>query len=259
MGHKKGVYEKYIKRPQDFCVALAAIIVLSPILLITALLVRIKLGSPVIFKQKRPGLNEKIFTLYKFRTMLDALDKNGQPLPDGERLTSFGKKLRMTSLDELPELWNILKGDMSLVGPRPQLVRDMVFMSERQRQRHNVRPGLTGLAQVSGRNGITWEERLEYDLAYIQTLSLGQDIKILLRTAAQILSFSGEGVNTEGMDTAEDLGDYLLRTCQIDRKAYFAGQRDALQLIIDEQESGSHSDELIPKTGVDADNVIRKG
>lgn len=253
------MYKACVKRGMDVFLSCCALVALSPVMAVIAILVRVKLGKPVIFKQKRPGLMGKIFTLYKFRTMLDALDKNGQPLPDGERLTSFGKKLRMTSLDELPELWNILKGDMSLVGPRPQLVRDMVFMSERQRQRHNVRPGLTGLAQVSGRNGITWEERLEYDLAYIQTLSLGQDIKILLRTAAQILSFSGEGVNTEGMDTAEDLGDYLLRTCQIDRKAYFAGQRDALQLIIDEQESGSHSDELMPKTGVDADNVIQKG
>lgn len=149
---KQGFYERYIKRPQDFLCALLALFFLSPVLLVTAVLVRIKLGSPVIFKQKRPGKDEKIFTLYKFRTMTDKKDKDGNLLPDEVRLTSFGKKLRATSLDELPELFNILKGDMAVVGPRPLLVRDMVFMTTKQRKRHSVRPGLTGLAQVNGRN-----------------------------------------------------------------------------------------------------------
>lgn len=150
------MYRKYFKRPLDFIMALVGLVVLSPVLLIIAVLVRIKLGSPVIFKQPRPGLNEKIFTLYKFRTMTDERDENGEPLPDEVRLTPFGKWLRSTSLDELPELWNILRGDMSFVGPRPQLVRDMVFMTPEQRRRHVVRPGLTGWAQVNGRNNISW-------------------------------------------------------------------------------------------------------
>src|SRR5690554_2980702 len=152
----QGIYQRYLKRPMDFILSLIALIVLSPVLLVTALLVKIKLGSPVIFKQQRPGLNEKIFTMYKFRTMTDERDENGELLPDSVRLTRFGKFLRSTSLDELPELFNILKGDMSIVGPRPQLVRDMVFMTSEQRKRHDVLPGLTGWAQVNGRNNITW-------------------------------------------------------------------------------------------------------
>ena len=165
---KQGFYERYIKRPQDFLCALLALFFLSPVLLVTAVLVRIKLGSPVIFKQKRPGKDEKIFTLYKFRTMTDKKDKDGNLLPDEVRLTSFGKKLRATSLDELPELFNILKGDMAVVGPRPLLVRDMVFMTTKQRKRHSVRPGLTGLAQVNGRNAIDWKKKLAYDQEYIK-------------------------------------------------------------------------------------------
>ena len=158
------MYAKYIKRILDFILSFCALIVLSPILLVIAILVRVKLGSPIIFKQKRPGKDEKIFTLYKFRTMTDSRDEDGNLLPDSERLTKFGKFLRSTSLDELPELLNILKGDMAIVGPRPQLVRDMVFMTDEQRKRHIVRQGLTGLAQVSGRNNITWEEKINYDL-----------------------------------------------------------------------------------------------
>ena len=154
---KGGIYRKYFKRPMDIILSLIALIVLSPILLIVALLVRIKLGSPVIFKQQRPGLNEKIFTMYKFRTMTDERDENGELLSDSIRLTKFGRLLRASSLDELPELFNILKGDMSIVGPRPQLVRDMVFMTKEQRQRHSVLPGLTGWAQVNGRNDVSWE------------------------------------------------------------------------------------------------------
>jgi lipopolysaccharide/colanic/teichoic acid biosynthesis glycosyltransferase len=204
-----GIYRRYIKRPMDFILALCAIIVLSPVLLIIAILVRIKLGTPVLFKQQRPGLNEKIFTLYKFRTMTDEKDEKGELLPDEIRLTSFGKTLRSTSLDELPELFNILKGDMSVIGPRPQLIKDMVFMTSEQRKRHNVMPGLSGWAQINGRNDITWEEKLSLDLDYIDSITFLGDIKIILITLLK--TFIKEGVNTEGMDTAEDLGDYLLR------------------------------------------------
>lgn len=169
--HKKGIYEKYIKRPQDFLCATLAIIVFSPILLITGLLVRIKLGSPVLFKQQRPGLHGKIFTLYKFRTMTDARDKNGNLLPDDVRLTKFGKLLRSTSLDELPELINMIKGDMSVVGPRPLLVRYLERYDEHQARRHEVRPGFTGYAQVNGRNSITWEEKFDLDVDYVDHIT----------------------------------------------------------------------------------------
>jgi undecaprenyl phosphate N,N'-diacetylbacillosamine 1-phosphate transferase len=215
-----GVYRRYIKRPMDFILSFCAIIVLAPVLLIIAILVRIKLGSPVLFKQKRPGINEKIFTLYKFRTMTDERDENGELLPDSERLTKFGKLLRSTSLDELPELFNILTGDMSIVGPRPQLVRDMVFMTPEQRKRHSVLPGLTGWAQVNGRNGITWEEKLLLDSEYIDTITFLKDWKIIFMTVAKV--FQREGVSAEGMDTAEDFGDYLLRDKQITVDEYAA-------------------------------------
>jgi lipopolysaccharide/colanic/teichoic acid biosynthesis glycosyltransferase len=212
------MYQKYFKRPLDFIMALLGLIILSPLLLVIAILVRIKLGSPVIFKQPRPGLNEEIFTLYKFRTMTDERDENGELLPDEVRLTSFGKFLRSTSLDELPELWNILKGDMSFVGPRPQLVKDMVFMTPKQRRRHSVRPGLTGWAQVNGRNNISWEDKLSLDLEYLERISLMGDIKIMGKTIIKVLK--RDGVATEGMETAEDLGDYLLRMGSIDEKRY---------------------------------------
>ena len=176
------MYRKYIKRILDFILSLIALIVLSPVLLIVAILVRVKLGSPVIFKQERPGKNEKIFTLYKFRTMNDKKDENGELLPDSQRLTKFGKILRSTSLDELPELVNILKGDMSIVGPRPLLVRYLPFYTEEERHRHDVRPGLTGLAQINGRNTVNWEERFQYDLDYINNISFKEDTKIILRT-----------------------------------------------------------------------------
>lgn len=225
-----GIYQKFIKRPMDFVLALIAIVALSPVLLTIALLVRIKLGSPVIFKQKRPGLNEKIFTMYKFRTMTDDRDAKGVLLADSERLTSFGKWLRSTSLDELPELFNILKGDMSFVGPRPQLVRDMVFMTSEQRQRHYIRPGLTGWAQVNGRNNISWEKKLSFDLEYMNNIRFRTDFKIVIMTVVKV--FGREDVNTGGMDTAEDLGDYLLKKKKIDEQTYLKGQKKAESLLI---------------------------
>lgn len=223
------MYQKYIKRILDFVISLIALIVLSPIFLILILLVRINLGSPVIFKQKRPGANNKIFTLYKFRTMTDVKDSEGKLLPDSERLTKFGKFLRSTSLDELPELINILKGDMSLVGPRPQLVRDMVFMSEEQNKRHSVRQGLTGLAQVNGRNAISWENKFEYDLEYIKNITFFNDFKIILLTVKKV--FAREDISTEGMDTAEDFGDYLLRIGKITKEEYDEKQEQARKLL----------------------------
>ena len=171
------MYAKYIKRMLDFILSLIALIVLSPLMLIIGLLVRIKLGKPIIFKQKRPGKDEKIFTLYKFRTMTDEKDQNGNLLPDAERLTKFGKTLRSTSLDELPELWNILKGEMAIVGPRPLLVEYLPLYNEKQKHRHDVRPGLTGLAQISGRNTIDWEEKFEEDIEYIQNVNFVTIVK----------------------------------------------------------------------------------
>lgn len=176
------LYRRYFKRPMDFILSFIAIIVLSPVLLIVALLVRSKLGSPVIFKQKRPGLRGKIFTMYKFRTMTDERDEFGVLLPDGIRLTRFGRLLRNTSLDELPELFNILRGDMSVVGPRPLLVKYLPLYSEEQMHRHDVKPGLTGYAQVYGRNSLAWEERFELDVFYTRNITFLGDIKIILRT-----------------------------------------------------------------------------
>ena len=212
------MYRKYIKRLLDIIMAAAGIIVLSPVMLVTAFLVRVKLGSPVIFKQNRPGKNERIFEMYKFRSMTDERDQDGNLLPDEVRLTEFGKKLRATSLDELPELFNILKGDMSVVGPRPQLVRDMVFMTAKQRKRHEVLPGLTGLAQVNGRNKISWEEKLSWDLKYVNHISLRTDLSIVVKTIIKVLK--RENISTVGMETAEDLGDYLVRTKKINKEVY---------------------------------------
>lgn len=212
------MYRKYVKRLLDIIMAAAGIIVLSPVMLVTAFLVHVKLGSPVIFKQKRPGKNEKIFEMYKFRSMTDERDQDGNLLPDEVRLTEFGKKLRATSLDELPELFNILKGDMSVVGPRPQLVRDMVFMTAKQRKRHEVLPGLTGLAQVNGRNKISWEEKLSWDLKYVNHISLRTDLSIVVKTIIKVLK--KENISTMGMETAEDLGDYLVRTKKINKEVY---------------------------------------
>ena len=192
----RGIYERYFKRPLDIILSLIAIIVLSPLMLIIAVLVRIYLGSPVIFKQQRPGLNEKIFTMYKFRTMTDERDENGELLPDGIRLTKFGKFLRSTSLDELPELFNILKGDMSIIGPRPLLVEYLPLYNEHQKRRHKVRPGLSGLAQVSGRNAISWEEKFDLDVEYVSSISFLGDLKIIFLTFKKALIREGINSNT---------------------------------------------------------------
>lgn len=200
--HKKGFYEKYIKRPQDFCCALAATIVLSPIMAVTALLVRVKLGSPVIFKQERPGLHGKIFTLYKFRTMTDEKDKNGKLLPDEVRLTKFGKMLRSTSLDELPELINMLKGDMAVVGPRPLLVKYLPLYNEHQARRHEVRPGFTGYAQVNGRNAITWDDKFEKDVFYVDHITFLGDWKIIFQTLKTVIR--REGISSGSSVTMEE-------------------------------------------------------
>lgn len=178
----KGIYRRFLKRPMDFILSLMAIIVLSPVLIIVGVLVRVKLGSPVLFKQKRPGLNEKIFIMYKFRTMTDEKDKNGELLPDSVRLTRFGRFLRSTSLDELPELFNILKGDMSIVGPRPLLERYLPYYTDTEKLRHTVRPGLSGLAQINGRNNLDWDSRLGLDVEYVQDITFSLDLNIILKT-----------------------------------------------------------------------------
>ena len=197
MRHKAGFYEKYIKRLLDIVLSGCALIVLSPLLLVTAILVRVKLGSPVIFCQERPGKDEKIFKLHKFRSMSDARDETGALLPDEERLTGFGKKLRALSIDELPELWDIFRGKMSIVGPRPLLVEYLPYYTENERHRHDVRPGLTGLAQINGRNTLTWEQKFAYDLEYVQHISFCEDIKILFSTVGKVLNRSGVQVNTQ--------------------------------------------------------------
>lgn len=186
------MYKNCIKRGLDFLLSLCGVIVLSPVLLVLCVLVRVKLGSPVLFRQERPGKSEKIFTLCKFRTMTDEKDADGKLLPDAVRLTKFGKFLRATSLDELPELFNILKGDMSIIGPRPLLVSYLPYYTEREKLRHSVRPGLTGLAQVSGRNFLDWDRRLEKDVEYVEHLSFGMDLKVLWMTVQTVLGHSEE-------------------------------------------------------------------
>ena len=231
-----GFYERYIKRAIDiFCSGLA-IIVFCWLYAIIALLVRIKLGSPVLFTQYRPGLidpktgKERIFKMYKFRTMTDKKDAEGNLLPDEVRLTKFGAWLRSTSLDELPEAFCILNGTMTLIGPRPQLVRDMVFMSEEQRMRHTAKPGLSGLAQISGRNAISWDRKLQYDLEYIEHVSFGRDLKILFKTVEKAF-IKQEGITEEGSVTAADYGDYLLQTKQISKEEYDKKQNEAKELL----------------------------
>ncbi len=206
MGKHKpyGPYEKYIKRPQDFLCALLAIIVLSPVMLITAILVRIKLGSPVLFTQDRPGKDGKIFKLYKFRTMTDARDENGVLLPDTVRLTSFGRKLRTTSIDELPELINILKGDMSIIGPRPLLVQYLPYYTEYERHRHDVRPGLSGLAQVNGRNLLKWDQRLLMDVEYVNRITFLGDVAIIFKTVEKVFAKEDIAEDTSIVETYLD-------------------------------------------------------
>ena len=228
------MYRNFFKRVIDIICALLAIIVFCWLYIIVALLVKIKLGSPVLFKQVRPGKkdkngNEKLFTLYKFRTMTDQKDENGNLLPDSVRLTKFGAWLRNTSLDELPEAFNILKGDMSVIGPRPQLVRDIVFMTDEQRRRHDVRPGLSGLAQISGRNAISWEDKLATDLKYIQKITFLGDAKIVLKTVGKFLK--QEDITEEGEATATDLGDYLLQKGEITKQEYDRKQEQAKGLL----------------------------
>lgn len=202
MMHKQGFYEKYIKRPQDFICASFALIVLSPMMIILAIIVKIKLGSPVIFIQDRPGKDGKVFKLYKFRSMTDAKDKNGKTLPDKDRLPTFGQKLRSTSLDELPELINIWKGDMAIVGPRPLLVQYMERYSPHQARRHEVRPGFTGLAQVRGRNSISWEEKFDWDVQYVDHITFLGDWKIIIETIKTVLKH--EGISAVGEATMSE-------------------------------------------------------
>lgn len=226
-------YEKYVKRVLDILCAVAAIAVFWWLYLIVALLVLVKLGHPVIFKQPRPGKDEKIFYLYKFRSMTDARDAQGNLLPDEVRLTAFGKALRSTSLDELPEVLNILKGDMSIIGPRPQLVRDMVFMTPEQRRRHTVRPGLSGLAQTRGRNALPWDEKLAADLEYLQHITFLGDVKIIFDTVRQVfLRQKGmEDSTADEVDITDDLGDYLLKIGRVTREEYDSKQAQARELL----------------------------
>lgn len=234
-----GFYEKYIKRLLDIVCSLLFITVFSWLYIIIAVLVRIKLGKPVLFKQPRPGVvrngKETIFDMYKFRSMTDERDENGVLLPDDKRLPPFGATLRSTSLDELPEVFCILRGTMSVIGPRPQLVRDMVFMSDKQRMRHTAKPGLTGLAQVKGRNAITWEDKLDWDLKYIEKVSFIGDVKILFQTVAAVFKRSGitDGENA----TALDYGDALLKAGKVSKEKYDALQAHAKNLVTEHLEN----------------------
>ena len=228
------MYAHFFKRFFDFLLSLIAVLVLSPILLILIIVGAIAMRGNPFFTQLRPGKKgkdgkERIFKLIKFRTMSNAKDKEGNLLPDDVRLNKYGKILRSTSLDELPELLNILKGDMAIVGPRPQLVRDMTFMSAQQRRRHDVRPGLTGLAQVSGRNNITWEEKFEYDLEYMKKITLLGDLKIIFRTVGKVLKRSD--TVREGTVSDMDFGDCLMQEGKVDRVEYDAKQREAKELL----------------------------
>lgn len=230
MKRKQSFYEIYVKRILDIILSLLSIFMFGWLYIIVAVLVRIKLGNPILFKQPRPGLNEKIFYMYKFRSMSNERDSNGNLLPDDARLGKFGKILRTTSMDELPEVFNILKGDMSIVGPRPQLVRDMVFMDSRYRMRHTAKPGLSGLAQVNGRNDIIWEDKLEWDLKYIMKISFLGDLKIIFLTVEKAI-VRREGITEKGKATAEDYGDYLLRSGKISQEKYDKKQREAKKIL----------------------------
>ena len=223
------MYASFFKRGIDFFLALMAFIVLSPIILILIIVGAIVMKGNPFFTQLRPGKDEKIFKLIKFRTMTCETDENGKLLPDEVRLVPYGQFLRSTSLDELPELINILKGDMAVVGPRPQLVRDMVFMSDEVRKRHSIRPGLTGLAQCSGRNNMSWEKKFEYDLEYIKKITFWGDIKIIFKTVFKVLK--RDGITEDGMATAMDLGDYLLSKGEVEKVFYDEKQNEAKELM----------------------------
>lgn len=232
---KQGFYEKYVKRVIDVICSTAAIVVFSPLYLGVALMVRIKLGSPVLFTQDRPGLvgpdgKETVFKMYKFRSMTDEKDANGELLPDEVRLTKFGAWLRNSSLDELPEVFNILNGTMSIIGPRPQLVRDMVFMTDDQRKRHTAKPGLSGLAQINGRNSIPWENKINWDIEYINKCGFIEDVKIIFLTVKKAF-FEHEGITQDDMVTAEDYGDYLLRTGKVNKEEYDKKQAEARAIL----------------------------
>ena len=223
------MYKKYIKRLLDIIFSLLGIIIASPIFIIISIFVLIFMGHPVIFKQPRPGKNGKIFNLYKFRTMTNKKDKEGNLFPDCKRLTKFGKFLRSTSLDEIPELFLILTGKMSFIGPRPMLVRDMVFFSEKTMRRQSVTPGLTGWAQVNGRNSINWDDRFEYDLEYVDKVSFKMDVKIIFLTIKTVLSHNGIG--EDETDLSIDYGEYLLKYKKITKKEYDKKQREAKDLL----------------------------
>lgn len=225
------MYKSFFKRIFDIIVSGTLLILLSPVLLYLAYSIKKNLGSPIIFTQVRPGKDGKLFRMCKFRSMTDARDAQGNLLSDEERLPPFGKKLRESSLDELPELWNILKGDMSLVGPRPQLVRDMVFFTPDEMKRQSVYPGLTGLAQISGRNNITWKQKFFYDLQYIKDVNFLEDVRIMWRTIFKVSA--KEDISTDGMATAEDYGDWLLEQGLVSREEYDAKQKEALKLLQD--------------------------
>ena len=233
----QSLYQRYFKRLLDILCSLAAILVFGWLYIIIAVLVRIKLGSPVLFKQPRPGRidpktgREKIFNMYKFRSMSDERDENGDLLPDELRLGKFGRALRATSLDELPEAFNILKGDMSVIGPRPQLVRDMVFMTDEQRMRHTARPGLSGLAQVMGRNALAWEDKLRWDLKYIENVSFLGDVRIVWQTFKKVFVRSNITESSEEIDVTLDYGDWLLQEGKISREEYEAKQAEAKRLL----------------------------
>lgn len=238
---KQGAYEKYVKRVLDIICALLAIVVFCWLYAIIAILVRVKLGKQVLFKQPRPGLidlktgKERIFDMYKFRTMTEEKDDEGNLLPDEKRLGRFGKMLRATSLDELPEAFNILKGDMSVIGPRPQLVRDMVFMSDRQRMRHTAKPGLSGLAQVMGRNAITWEEKIDWDIKYIEKVSFLSDLKIVLLTIKKVFVRANMAESNEEIDITMDYGDALLKAAAVSREEYDFLQAHARNLLTEHE------------------------
>ena len=231
---KRGFYEIYIKRLLDIICSLLAIIVFSWLYIIIAIIVRIKMGSPVLFKQPRPGLirdgKETIFDMYKFRTMTDERDENGELLPDDKRLPAFGSWLRRTSLDELPEAFSILKGDMSVIGPRPQLVRDMVFMSDKQRMRHTAKPGLSGLAQTKGRNAISWKDKLNWDLKYIEKVTFWGDLRLVLETVKTAF-IKAEGITDGENATALDYGDALLKDGKVSQAEYDRKQVEAKKLL----------------------------